>query len=283
VLGVARLHYVDKPLGVDTWVTHSFVAPLADDGRDVRWDEAERGDVAVDQLEPAPADGAAFAELPAAALRAPVATWTKSLAAALYQNERLSLWKCDAADLVSTPGESEGDFRSRIAMALRERRDAAIEALRRKHGPKLQALQGQLQRAQERAERERSQLSQQKLQTAISVGASLLGALMGRKMASATNVGRAATAAKSAGRIGRESDDVARADESVGTLQQRLTELAAQFDGEVDSLKSTYEPESITLAPATVAPRKADIAVGRVALLWKPWRKGPDGFPVSAE
>jgi hypothetical protein len=158
-----------------------------------------------------------------------------------------------------------------------------VEALRRKHAPKLQTLQGQIQRSQERAERERSQLSQQKLQTALSVGASLMGMLMGRKVASQANIGRAASAAKTASRIGRESDDVARADESLGTLQQRLADLTAQFDAEIESLKSTYEPASITLEPVAIAPRKADIAVGRIALLWKPWRKGPDGFPVAAE
>jgi hypothetical protein len=28
--------------------------------------------------------------------------------------------------------------------------------------------------------------------------------------------------------------------------------------------------------------RKADIAVGEVALVWAPWRKGADGFPAPA-
>ncbi len=39
---------------------------------------------------------------------------------------------------------------------------------------------------------------------------------------SATNIGRAGTAARSATRIGRESQDVARAEESLEVLQQRL-------------------------------------------------------------
>jgi hypothetical protein len=30
-----------------------------------------------------------------------------------------------------------------------------------------------------------------------------------------------------------------------------------------------------------VTPRKSDIAVGQVALVWAPWRKDADGFPVS--
>jgi len=31
-----------------------------------------------------------------------------------------------------------------------------------------------------------------------------------------------------------------------------------------------------------VSPRKSDIAVGEVALVWAPWRKGADGFVIPA-
>ena len=31
-----------------------------------------------------------------------------------------------------------------------------------------------------------------------------------------------------------------------------------------------------------LAPRKTDIAVGKVVLLWTPWRTGADGFPAPA-
>jgi hypothetical protein len=31
-----------------------------------------------------------------------------------------------------------------------------------------------------------------------------------------------------------------------------------------------------------VPARKADIAVGEVALVWVPWRPGADGFPAPA-
>ena len=34
-------------------------------------------------------------------------------------------------------------------------------------------------------------------------------------------------------------------------------------------------------AKVSVTPRKSDIAVGQVALVWTQWRKDADGFPVS--
>ncbi len=131
--------------------------------------------------------------------------WSKALAAHLYENARAEVLICDALKVTSEPGESEGDFRSRLALAARERRDAAVEDLRRKYAPKLQALDDRERRAQERVSREQSQASQQKLQTALSIGSSILGALMGRKALSATNLTRAASAARSASASARKA------------------------------------------------------------------------------
>ena len=64
----------------------------------------------------------------------------------------------------------------------------------------LARLTAQIRRAEERKEREQAQLSQQKMQTAFSVGTSILGALLGRKTISATNMRRVGSAASSAGR-----------------------------------------------------------------------------------
>ena len=73
-----------------------------------------------------------------------------------------------ALKLTSNPGESEGDFRARLAQSLREHRDGAVSKLREKHAAKLKSLDERLRRAADRVEREKSQYSQRKLDTAIS-------------------------------------------------------------------------------------------------------------------
>jgi hypothetical protein len=280
-LGVAKLHFVDKPLSVDEWVTLGLSAPLADDGHAVLWEEAEACEPASTTGEAVP--GAAFGELPSAAQRAAsFAQWGKDLATHLYQNQKLQLYSCDTLKLLSKPGESEGDFRSRIQLAAREQRDAQTLKLREKFAPKAVQLNGQLQRAREKAERERGQLSQQKFQTAISVGATLLGALLGRKAVSTGNIGRATTAARSASRIGRESQEAERAEESVGQIEQRLADLNQECEAAVAALDTTLDAQAVALRAVNLAPRKTDIAVGKVMLLWTPWRTGVDGFPVAA-
>ena len=186
---------------------------------------------------------------------------------------------CDALKATSAPDESEGDFRSRLTLAARERRDAAVADLRRKYAPKLQSMEDRERaRAGARVARAIAVVAAE-VADGASVGASILGAFLGRKTLSATNVNRAASAARSAGRIGRESGDVDRADESLEVVRQQRAELQRQFETESAALENSLDASAAPLRKVPVSPRKSDIAVGEVALVWLPWRKGADGFP----
>jgi hypothetical protein len=283
VMGLARLHFVDAKLKLDHWTTGAWLAPFADDGKSVDWTSGAASADLKTRLTRDPVAGAGFAELPTVALRAAsYATFGKALAAHLYETAKATVLVADALKQVSAPEESEGDFRARLAHAAREQRDADADALRRKYQPKLTTLQDQIRRASERKAREESQASQQKLQTAMSVGASILGAFLGRKTLSAGNIGRATSAARSASRIGRENADVERANENLDVLQQRLQALEAEFAAESARVAAAHESSNIALRSAPVTPRKSDLAIGEIALVWQPWRRGPDGFPAPA-
>jgi len=122
--------------------------------------------------------------------------WSRDLAAWLYGQRRLELLRDPASGAVSRPSESERDFRVRIREASRAERDERVEALRKKYAPKRAALEERLRRAQQSETREREQVSQQGVQAAISIGATILGAVLGRKTVSVGNIGRATTAAR---------------------------------------------------------------------------------------
>ena len=283
VIAAAKLHFVDAKIGIDQWSTNSWLAAFGDDGKVALWSEAAPRIDLKPNLSKSPSVGATFADLPGAAMRGvSYALYGKQLSAHLYENVRADLQFCDALQLASSFGESEGDFRTRVALQVREKRDATMADLRSSYAPKLATLQDQLSRAQARLAQQKEQLSHQKLQTAFSVGASILGAILGRKAISASNIGRVATAARAAGRIGMESGDVDRAGDSVETVQAKITVLQQACDADIAKLRSSLDASAIALRPVSVAPRKSDIAVGEVALVWTPWRKGSDGFLAQA-
>ena len=106
------------------------------------------------------------------------------------------------------------------------------------------------------------------MSTALSVGTSILGALLGRKKISVTNVRRIGSAARNAGRIGRESDDVTRAEDSLEVVQQRRADLENEFAQETRRLQGEFDPAGVTIDRVTIKPRKSDIDVKEVALVW---------------
>ena len=278
IFGFSKLHFVDAKASLDVWRSFTHLAPLSDSGREALWEDAiQRGNI-LDPLDPAPQSSSQFAELKAGASNPKsYPEWRKTLEASLYQNLTLDLFSCPALKLTANADESEGDFSIRAAQALREKRDQDVARLKEKYAPKLQALTDQLRRANERVEREKSQAGQQKWNTALSVGATLLGALMGRGIAKVGNVGRAATAMKNAGRIGKEAADVERATEGAEVLQARLSALQAQFEAEVTTLQGEVSSAQLDTQKRQIRPRKSDISAGAVGLCWVPYRQCADG------
>ncbi len=283
LLGSARVHYTLAKAGVDHWESVTLLAPLAEDSPGDPWDGAGTLPAEEADLEEDPAPGAGFPALPAAAGRAKsYEAWKKGLAGFLYRNRLLTLHHCAALKQTSRPGESEGDFRVRLAQAVREKRDRDVESLRKQYAPKAATLQARIARARERAEIEKSQYDQQKLQTAISMGATILGAFFGRKIASAGNVGRATTAMRGMGRAARDRQDIGRALENVEDLRRDLAAMEAELQAEIEKIQQDADPSRLQLEAVQVRPRKSDITVGRVALAWTPWRVGPDGTAEPA-
>jgi hypothetical protein len=75
----------------------------------------------------------------------------------------------------------------------------------------------------------------------VSLGATVLGALLGRKAVSAATLGRATTAARGMGRISKEAQDVSRAAETVTALTSRLAELEAAMQEDLRAVSADWD------------------------------------------
>jgi hypothetical protein len=269
LLGSAQVRFADPKAGVDTTEEVNVLAPITDAAVPVDWSAAEDSPFAPADLERDAEERAEFAPLPSPAVKPKsYDAWKKGFGTWVCSARKLTVLRAPDVGLVSEPGESEGQFRVRVQQAARERRDQAVDALRQKYAARLTQLQNQLQRAQAARERESSQATAQKLQTAISFGATLLGAFMGRKAVSATTLGRATTAARGVGRTMKEAEDVKRADLSVEGVQQQIDAIEAELRAETAALETRLS--SGPFDQLTIAPKKTGITVQLVALTWTP-------------
>ena len=269
ILGRARVRYAKPTAGIEVDREVVCLAPAGDSLGESAWESAEERPDAP-PLEPAPRTGS-FAPLPSA-LTSPrsYATLATSLKGHLGRTSRLTCWSAPAINAVSRPGEDEGAFRVRISQQVKEWRDEQIDRVRDRHAAKLASLTDRIERARQKVEKEKAEAKNQSMQTYVSIGTAVIGALFGRKKISATTIGRAATSMRSASRATRQQADVAHAEESLTTLEERLRQQEEEVEVELDRIRLEADPEAIALEPIEVPPRKTDLAVEEVVLAWRP-------------
>ena len=218
-------------------------------------------------VEAAPMTGGEYADLPAAAKKVSnYRKWNKDLLRWVRQNRPLVLLRSKSFDMTSQLGESEGEFRSRLA-----------QVMRKKYDKQFITLKDRLMRAEQAIAREDEQAKAGKIQTAISFGTAILGAFLGRKAVSATSASRVGTAMRSASRVQKEKMDVARAQERAEAVRQQLSELDGRLQEDIDAIELSLDTEIEALEKITVKPKSTDITLEIFGLAWMPFRKDAGG------
>lgn len=285
LLGFAWVHFLDKKAGVDVDQQTSMMTAFGAGPVPIDWDAGQVVELTDKDVEREPAEGAAFASLPSEAGKAKAyADWGKKYADTLFRTRQLDLLRSGQLEAVSQANESERDFRIRLQQLAREQRDAAVEKLRAKYASKVTTLQERIRKAEQKVEVQAAQAKNAKVSSALSFGAAILGGLLGgRKIASAGNIGKAATAARSATRAMSEGSDVDRAREDLESAQQQLAELEASIKAETDAIAAKFDPSLETFEKVTVRPKKTDIRVDAVVLAWTPhWVDASGAKPAWA-
>jgi hypothetical protein len=157
-----------------------------------------------------------------------------------------------------------------------------VERLRQKYAPKMAAAQERVRRAEQAVARESEQAKSQSFQTAISFGTTLLGALVGRKAVSIATLGRATTAARGVGRTLKEAQDIGRAKETVQAAQERREALDEQLRAETDAIETRFDAALEPLETYSCRPRKANITLRLVSLVWAPHTSNASGTLTPA-
>ncbi len=271
LLAVGRVHFVNTRRNLAADEDVAMLLDLQPSPLGIDWHRAEHLALRADELTSEPPEPGRFLKVPPLAAEAKnYRSWQKSLADHLYRTRRFVLLKCKALDAISEPGETERDFRIRIADQAREVRDEKVEQLKKKYASKLATLEERLRKAELRVEREQQQASGVSLQTAINVGATILSMVLGRKKLSSTNVGRAATAARGVGRASEEAGDVERAKEDVAAYESKLSDLQDELESEVIELMHQFEAMHLEVEELPLKPRRVDIDLRLVALARRP-------------
>ena len=270
VIGCAKLHFADTKSKVDTWQDFTIVASPGDGGNEILWEKGENVPEIKKLLEKEPLAGSTYEEMPSGLMQEKnYASFAKSLAAWLYQNQSLSIYQYSDLGLFSERGENEKDFRLRVALELREKRDQIVANLRDQYSKKVTVLTEKTRRAQEKLSQKKQQAGLQKADTWISIGTTLLGTLFGKGPTKGT-ISQAGTSMRRVGKMSKDTQEVSNAEEEYKALQRQLDEVQAELNNKIAKIPSSIDPSNIQIETVALKPRKSDISVEGVALIWWP-------------
>lgn len=269
LVGIATVHFVNSKTKKKIHTKKICLSVyLDDDMLDVDWEEAEEIMIEKRLKKQGPKRGT-FTSLPTQATKARSYTkWKKEFSNFLYRAKGIEFFESKNFKMTSKPLESERDFRIRLGEAAREKRDNETEKLRKKYKLKTETLSEQLRKAKQRIEKEKEQSKGRKLQTAIKIGASLLSAFSGGGGLNMSTLSRATTAASSVVSQRKEFGDVNRAGETVDAIIEKINSVNNDLQQEIDKLEERYDPLLEELVVKEIKPRRSDIDIKTVALVW---------------
>ena len=279
IMARGQLHYVRTSWKTDKWEEKTFLAQITGNQTpDQVWDEAEEVLENLDIYHEA--DGEAeFAKLPADMQKVKnYKKWEKEFKEFLYKDLPIKLQKCASMKMISEPGEPLGDFKVRLEQTVSERRDEETDKLRKRYASKFSTLRDRIRRGEAKVEKEESDYKSSRMNSVLSVGTTLMGALLGRKTVSVTNARRAQSSMRSFGRSSKEKDDIGRAKDNLEDLHIKFEDLETEFNEAVSKIEDKLSIENLEFEELTLAPRKGDLSVEQFAVVWLPWEVDDSGI-----
>jgi hypothetical protein len=283
--GTANVHFVSTADKYSTWQPHAFVLPLDGDSVVQNWNGC---DVVVGELpgvraEPESSD-ARFDELPSQFRQPKALTPMRSeLKDYIYQSLRLEVQKCAMVGLTSQPGQSDEDFRHAIVREATKQSAAEIAKLETALEEKVRPLEEEKLRAPSAAwittKRTFQWIGSFLLRIVL-----LLPEILLRIADMYFNKGRryrkviTQRQLDQAGRAwNRSSRDAAREPEerTRGEIEAEIEQLHVQFEADKQAIEAKYDHEQLfrLIEKESIPPRKSDIDVNELQILWRPDRE----------
>ena len=277
LLTAAEVLFTDRAKDINVKQSFAWLTPIMEEDMSLSGN-AKPVALDVSKLPKEPeADTPRWAVLPLFARKASTYTEAKSATVdRIYQEQTLDILCSRPLEEYARPGESEGDFRTRLQHKARETRDAEVEKLKAKYATKLRNLAGERARAEDAVEREKEQSRAAKANTGISILGGVLGALLGRK-STVGAIGKGATAMRSATRAWQQSGDVGRAEDRLKAITEEETTLNADIEAAMQSARDALNVADEKLEAESIKPLKKNIVVTAAGLAWVPHYDVGDG------
>ena len=257
--GFGRLHFIRASDGVDVWREFAALQPVHGDMPQPTWETAlvmNERPALLDEPEPS----ASFCDLPGdLAVEKNYRRWDDDLKTRAYQSERLTLWECGEFDARSQPGETDEAFRQRLLPEVIKRVEKEVDEAESAVSETRWWLFGFM--------------SQAVVRGAEIILVRVFGGRSRKQLVTQSIWSQMA----------KDRQKNAEAKSRLREKQRDLDRLKKLMAPPSDAVDVDAEPlHELKLTKIEVPPRKGDIEVQPVLLVWLPWWIGDDGTARTA-
>lgn len=271
IYALADIHFEDKKNSISHSRSESWLTPLEEGLVNTDWQMRDDLDIRDSDLKTKAPRGVQYIALPEAAQKKTSYTqWERELKDTIFRRSVLEVFQHKATQILSQPEENERDFKLRIEQKQREERDEAVEKLRDKYRIRITRAEEKIRKQEQQLERKEELAKDGKRQTAISVGTTVLNAILGKKALSTSTLGRATTAAKTGSRSARQGSEVQRAEESLAVYKEELESIENELNKEIELIQKQYDLKYDEISNVELTAKKTDIRLRAFALVFLP-------------
>jgi hypothetical protein len=185
----------------------------------------------------------------------------------LYRTKRLNLYTSKEFKLLSEPGEDFSSFKVKVIELLREKKDEEVDKLREKFEKKEKTLQKKYSNLLGKLEKEETDTKTVTTESVLSLGASLLGAFLGRTKIG--NLSSGMTGLRKVNRIFKEKKDVNLVKDKIKDLTEEIEKLEEELSEKIEDISEKINIENYEIETFNLQPRKSDISNLNISLLWE--------------
>ncbi len=266
LLGSGKVHFTRASESIDVWRECHLLQPLRETLPEDIWDQADQSTNRL-TFETEPDPGAVFAALPGELSREKsYGVFRRQLQEHLYRVATLKLWRCEMVDSTSKVGESEVDFRQRIESSACEKREQERARLEKQYAAKLANLDSRIKSAEARVSTQRWQFWT-RLTGVLWVVVETVLRLLGQGRS-----GRPRSPEVALRGMAAERGQQVSAQASLDKLLEEKKMLEVEREKTLAALEIKFSPEELKLDELLLKPRKMDIDINRVSLVWLPFR-----------
>ena len=271
LVGTARVRFFNQRRNIDQVQDVCLRLSAEQTDTTFNWEEAKVSPLQPDTGMQSAQSGSSFFPVSAELLdKGNITVLKKEFSDFLYHGKKLEMLRVASLKLESRPMESEEQFHLRLVSLLRKQKEVEVQKVEERFRKKQQQLQTRLEKYAARLDKEKGDVKARGVDTALSFGVAVFGALFGSKGLSVSNVNRSARGVRSAGRLMKEKGDVERAEQEVERSELELQLLATELQETLTAVADRFDPAQYTVESFAITPRRSDIFSLTLYLLWEP-------------